>query len=334
MKRERSTTMQDVANRAGISKVTVSAVLGGRSKDLRIAEATQQRVWQIAREMNYRPNEVARSLRRQRTNILGFYSAFSSHNARNDFLGDIIGGLQTASYAVEQDILLHRTCVGRPVDAVFAEMVDGRIDGIFLHASLEDPLVSRLAASNVPVVGIADFLPGIPSVSCDNEEGIRLLVSYLWERGHRRIAFLAPTLQLASVEARGVAFQHEMQMRGMADEEAPILRMDMDMEYAYLKTVLSREPRPTALCCWHDGLAYSVLRGCNALNIHVPDELAVVGFNGYLDLMLPIKNLVTIDARWAEVAQTAMTIMMEQIRGAEVAIETRLPVRLIPGDTA
>jgi len=334
LKRERNTTMQDVAELAGVSKVTVSAILGGRSTKLRIAEATQLRVRKAAEDLSYHPNAIARSLRQQRTNILGFYSAFITHNAANDFLGAVIGGLQTACYEYEQDILLHRTCTGRPANAIFNEMVDGRIDGIFLHASHEDPLTVRLAASSLPVVGIADYLPGIASVSCDNEAGMTLLVDYLWKRGHRCIAFLSTRMKLPSVEIRANTFQQEMLRRGASPEQSPVLKADMDTEHSFLRILLSLNPTPTALCCWHDGAAYQILRGCYALGVRVPEDLAIVGFNGFLDRLLPIQNLVSIDAGWSDVAEAAMKIMIEQISGAEVEQETRTPVHLIPGDTA
>src|SRR5436853_6168 len=94
MGKQRAATMSEVAQRVGVSKMTVSAVLAGGSRHVRVSEPTRVRVLETARQMGYRPNAVARSLRRQRTHILGFYCGFGYINAATPFCGDIIGGLQ------------------------------------------------------------------------------------------------------------------------------------------------------------------------------------------------------------------------------------------------
>src|SRR5262249_8954496 len=111
--------MKDVAERAGVSKMTVSAVLNGTSTHVRVSEPTRQRVLEAARELDYRPNAVARSLRRRQTNIIGVYCGFGYMNARLAFLSEIIGGLQEGCDCHRKDLLLHGVFRGRSVEDIY-----------------------------------------------------------------------------------------------------------------------------------------------------------------------------------------------------------------------
>ena len=101
---------------------------------------------------------------------------------------------------------------------MIGKLRDGRIDGLILRSSLDDPLVDSLTRSALPVVAIADPLPRLNSVTCDDAGGIQQLVDVLWERGYRNFAFLAPHIWLPSVERRQEAFETELERRGVAPE--------------------------------------------------------------------------------------------------------------------
>src|SRR5579871_1386114 len=209
-------TTYDIAQKLGISQSTVSRILNG-AKGYRVAENTRLRVQEVARQMGYRPNSIARSLRKRRTNIVGFYGGYGYLNARNAYIASVIGALQQACDTEILDILLHGAFRQRTTDDVFGELVDRRIDGLFLHTLSTDPLVELLVESSLPVVAISDALPGLASVVADDRDGIRQTIEYLFARGHRRIAYLAPEPRFVSVENRVDAFQREMHARGERD---------------------------------------------------------------------------------------------------------------------
>src|SRR5258708_19213958 len=101
---------------------------------------------------------------------------------------------------------------------------DGRIDGLILHANSNDPLVEILRNSSLPVVAIADALPGISSVTCDDEAGIRQSIDYLWQRGHRRFTYLCPVVKLPSVDRRRQPFEPELQRRALHPAGSAVFR--------------------------------------------------------------------------------------------------------------
>src|SRR5438105_4721214 len=113
MPEQKSVTIKDVAHRAGVSLMTVSTVLNGKAGERRISKHTQDRVAAIARQMDYRPNAVARSLRRRSTNVIGLYSGIGYLNASHPFLAELIGGMQRGCDQHHKDLLLHGTFRGR-----------------------------------------------------------------------------------------------------------------------------------------------------------------------------------------------------------------------------
>lgn len=325
-------TSKDIANKLGLSQPTVSRILNG-TPGYRVSPVTRQRVLDMARELQYRPNAVARSLRHRRTNIVGFYTGYGVLEARNGFLAEVIGGLQRAADTHHLDLLLHGVFRGRSTDDIHNELVDGRIDGLILHTSQDDPLVEKLATSSLPVVAIADPLPGLPSVTCDDEGGIRRLIDLLMQKGHKSIAFIAPIMRLASVERRSTAFRDAVRARGLSDSEAPILRVGWEEISPILEWWESNQQHPTAICCWNDLAAFDLLRGCQQRKIRVPQDLAVAGFDGFFDRRLASRPLSTIAASWPEVTRVAMEMLSARIAGECVPPETVIPVALAEGDT-
>ena len=256
-------TAKELGKRLGLSQPTVSRILSGANNH-RVAPETRQRVMEAAVRLGYRPNAVARSLRRGRTNIVGLYSGYGYLDARNPFQAELIGGLQRAADKRQFDVLLHGVFRSTSTDDIFGEVVNGRVDGLFIHTFPDDPLVARLRNASLPVVALADAVPGIPSVVADDAGGTRLLLDALWERGHRRILYLRPTLTFASVEQRVQAFRAWADAHHIAPEHAPVHELDFEATESALKWLLSLplSERPTAVCCWNDMTAFDLLSQC------------------------------------------------------------------------
>jgi LacI family transcriptional regulator len=327
----RTITAKTIAARLGISQPTVSRALSPTQGHL-VAPDTRERILEMARQMGYRPNAAARSLRSRRTNVVGFYSGYGYLAPGDDFLTHMIGGLQRACDGRGVDLLLHGVYRGRSTDDIFAELMDGRVDGLFMHTSPDDPLAGRIAAeAALPVVAVADALPGIASVICDDASGMRLLLERLWHRGHRRIAFVAPERALTSVETRRAAYEAFVRERG---QEATIIRCAFDGFVPALDRLRAVSAPPTAVCCWNDMFAYGLLRTCRAAGVAVPETLAVAGFDGFLDTKFPAAQLTTVVAPWEAVAEQAAALLFAHLGGEPVPLRTELPVSLYEGDTA
>ena len=336
-------TSKDIARELNLSQPTVSRILSGDEKH-RAAPATRARVWATARRLGYRPNAIARSLRRGRTDIIGVHSG-SNYDVRNDFLGTIVGALQCAGAEMGLDVLLHRAESGSSTEALFGKLRDGRVDGLILHTTAQDPLVELLRASSFPVVAVADPLPGLTAVTNDDSAGMTQLLEELWRRGYRRFAYLKPHLSLLSVERRCAVYSQFLESRGVAALDRPIFEGRMEMTEALLPALMEvrRAGGPLAVCCWNDRTAYDLLRQCQAHDVRVPEELAVAGFDGFRDEKLPARQLLTVGCPWQEVTRVALSVLVERIEAAAAddfdaaahpEQEIQLPGIVLDGDTA
>ena len=327
-------TSKDIARELNLSQPTVSRILNGDARH-RASDETRRRVHETARRLGYQPNAVASSLRRGRTGIIGLHTNHD-YDARNDFFGAIIGGLQRACNPRGLDLLLHSALHGRPAEEMFDSLRNGRIDGLILHSGSDDPLVAMLSESSLPVVSVADTHAGMTGVTCDDEAGMRLLMEHLWARGHRRFVYLAPEAMLASTEKRRDVFECELKRRDVPPESRRVLRTHFEDVTPVLDELLNGEP--AVVCCWNDRTAYNLLHECAVRGVRVPEMLAVAGFDGFRDDKMPGSQLTTVGCPWPDVASRALTLLVEQIEargnGDSSPREVCLPVSLLEGDTA
>lgn len=330
----RKITLKDVAEQADVSSVTVSAVLRGKSSELRISDKTRARVQETALRLGYQPNAVARALRRRYTNIIGLYSGYGYLDVRNPFLASVVGGLQKGCEDYGKDLLLHGLYRALSVTDICAKLSDGRIDGLAVFAEHDDPLIEKLAASHVPAVALVDAIPAVPSIVVDDRAGSLAIVDHLHRRGHRRLVYYPSHRFLVSADRRRSAFLEAASAYGI--EVVPWT----DNGAIHLKDIASlpwlqgsAAQRPSAVVCWNDLAAYEVLEQCRYHGLLVPDDLAVTGFDG---VPLPgaiTRQLTTIRAPWAEVGSKAVELLMSLHHQQNVPHETILPIELITGDT-
>jgi DNA-binding LacI/PurR family transcriptional regulator len=330
----RKTTLKDVAERANVSQTTVSAIFNGKSEYVRVSDATRARVLEIAQQMGYHPNMLARSLRRRRTNIIGIYAGPNDFDVRNTFRAELVGGIQAGCNQHHQDLLMHGTFRGRSVDDIYANLMDGRIDGLIVYTRPDDPLVARLATSKFPVVAVVDAIPTVPSVVIDDVAGAQMLANYLYERGHQRIVHRSYDSPLISVVRRRDAFFVAAAAQGL---EVLEWKAGVSVEpggAAWQTWETLRAEKPSAVACWNDNTAYEMLDYCREQNLRVPEDLAVTGFDGLSRPLACAWELTTIRTAWAKGAQKAVDLLVAQMNGETIPQETVLPVTLVTGDTA
>ena len=329
-------TLKDIAAVCGVSSMTVSDVLNG--KERAASAETRERIQKAAQQLDYRPHAVARSLRRQRTNILGYYAGYGYSPMRSPFTSEIASGLQDGCEEAQRDLLTHGTFRGRSVDSIYCEMVSGQIDGLIVLAPLNDPLISKLAHTKLPVVGIADLVPNLPSVVVDDYQAGQLLARHLLAQGHRRAVFYTSDCVHASVQRRVQGFRKEF---GIVGTELALVPVDWhgrvvdgaEADFFALSSLLGAERAPTAAVCWNDSIAYALLEECLRLRVRVPDDLAIAGFDGISAPYRLARQVTSVRMPWAEVAHTTVSLLVSLIEGKEVAQETVLDVEFLVGDT-
>lgn len=334
--RRRRPTLEDVARQAGVNRVTAAVALKRSPRaGTRVSPATRQRVVQAAQELGYIPNAIAQALRGQRTNIIGYYTGYESLDAQGLFSAALLTGLQRSCRAHHCDLLLFGSFRRNSINDLYAALTDGRIDGLIFLPTPLSPATDQLQHTHLPVVAVANPVAGIPSVGVDDEGGAELQAHFLAERGHERILYRADPHTHSSTVRRQRAFLVAAQRHGMA-VTVTVSHGAGDTLSAEEVALLtrSRQERPTAAVVWEDAHGYAFLECCRELGLSIPQDLAVIGFNGILPPVRPAQLLTSVAAPWEEVAAQAVQLLLTLIGGGQAPHETILPVDGLIGDTA
>jgi LacI family transcriptional regulator/LacI family purine nucleotide synthesis repressor len=333
--KKRRVTLQAVAERAGVNRVTAAVALGRSPQGgTRVSAATRLRVEEAAHELGYAPNAIAQALRGKRTNILGYYAGYEALDAHSPFTAAILRGLQHSCRTYNQDLLLFGSFIRDTVDSIYSTLTSGKIDGLVLLPTPRSPMMDRLFGSHLPVVAIANSHPHAPSVIVDDVAGSTMIADYLAQQGHRHVLYRTQEEARASTLNRQSAFCERAQALGMRVElvyEGEAQRAMTQAEMDVLRR--PSHERPTAAVCWMDVSAYRLLDYCESIGLAVPDDLAIVGYDGVSLSIRPKRSLTTVCAPWADVAAKAVEYVQWLLEGKEVPSQTILPVQFSIGDT-
>jgi DNA-binding LacI/PurR family transcriptional regulator len=309
--------------------MSASLAIRGSEESNRVSPETRRRILEVARELDYRPDARALALRRQRTNIIGYYAGYGIINVRIPFFTETIGGLQQGCELLGKNLLLHSPSLDAESDEVFRELIDGKVDGLVVSMPATDPMAKRLAETHLPVVAVADPIPGIPSVVVDDFGGGRLIAEHLAELGHRRAVFGIRGGAPTSAKLRQQGFMQAAAERGLDVTVRPLGTETEPCSFV----LRARELGASVIVAWNDADAYRVLEACHTTGIRLPEDMALVGFDGCPGPYHHSFPLTTVHAPWAEVAQQAVFVLDRMLRNEPYALETVLPVQFVPGAT-
>ena len=308
-----SATLSDIAKDLDISVVTVSKALRNKG---RISARTRSRVLKRAKELDYRPNWVARSLVTRRTYTIGLLLPDFTHPFFADIAKIIAETVRPRGYHViisyfEEDPDLERV----EADSLLAR----RVDGLIL-ASSQSPdrleLFEELRSRKMPLVLIDRPIEGVRAsfVGVDNEAVGRLATTHLIERGCRRIAHLrGPKIGLAAKRLSG----YTASLKKNRLTAPPGYVVDAGFQdhsgYQAMKKLLAAGPPPDGVFCYNDPVAIGAMKALSEAGLRVPEDVAVVGAGNvhYSDaLAVP---LTTIDQKTREIGARAAELLLEQI---------------------
>jgi LacI family transcriptional regulator len=326
----RTASLKDVAARAGVGIATVSGILNGSKSNSRVSDATRERIFKAASELDYRPNAVARALIGQLTKTVGVLFGVSSAAVTVDniftftVLRGIAGGAAELGYNV---MLFAEPWVSR--ERSLRSICDGRSDGMVLLSVEEDSdLVPTMTSVGTPVVAVSSSAAkfGIPTVDVDNVLGARLATEHLISLGHRRIAHVMGPPYLDYGHIRSESFRQTMAAAGCPDP-APYdstVPFGQITAYEHMREVLKRDNPPTAVFAASDGLAYEVLAAAADSGISVPRQLSVIGFDDVPTPMGTTPGLTTIRQPIVQIGEAAAQALIHLIIGEEISTQTLL----------
>src|SRR5467141_16510 len=320
-------TLREVAEHVGLAAGTVSAVLNKAPSARAIPERTRQRIQAAALELNYRPNFLARSLRKKRTYTVGLII---------EEIGDAYGSLVISG--IESYLRQHNyfflTVIHRHDASMLREysqlLLERGVEGfITVDTSLQEALP-------LPTVSVAGHrtLKGVTNIVLDQERGARVALEHLLALGHRKIAFMKGQPFSSDSEDRWKGVCRVAQELGLEMDADLIVNLEVDdpspqVGYPYAKQLLARKKPFTALFAYND---ISAIGAIQEEALRVPQDVSVVGFDDIQWAAFHTPSLTTVRQPLGKMGQIAAETLIRMIEdhgesSSEIAIEPTLVVR-------
>lgn len=273
-RRRASVTSHDVAAEAGVSQATVARVFGSPE---RVAPATRAKVESAADRLGYVPNAIARSLKQQRTNIVG--AVVPVHG---EYWQHVVTAFSRQLEARNKHLLLFSFDEGG-VDDVLATVNQFRLDGLILaSANVSQIQLGRVWSSAVPMVAFNQPAASgiVPSVSVDNEGGARMLARHLVDAACASVLFVGGVRTASTDQQRYLGAAQELGAARVpcAYIEAGAFSYDAGFKVAH--QIAELDQLPDAVMVASDEVAFGVVDGLSAAGIVVPTDVVVTGFDG------------------------------------------------------
>ncbi|MFG6192511.1 LacI family DNA-binding transcriptional regulator [Nonomuraea sp. JJY05] len=330
-------TRNDVARLAGTSPAVVSYVINNGPRP--VSESARQRVLDAIKQLGYRPNAVARSLRSRRSWTIGVIASDSA-GGKSPFFGQFTRACEEVAWQRGYSVLFGNSAEDPArAEGYVRGFLERQVDGLVLMRVPISADQAEEMRGRVPVVTIDHAAPPFFSrLAVDDEEGGYQATRHLLEHGHRRIGFVGGPLDITPVRLRAAGWRRALQEAGagleaglavegeLAKEAGLVEEGELSLEGGYEAALrlLSSPSRPTALFASIDGQAIGAMRAAADLGLRVPGDVAVVGFDGAREAAYTVPGLSTISQPIDEMARHATETLVGAIESEGVEPVTKI----------
>ncbi len=306
------TTIREVAKKAGVSPTSVSHVLNNTRF---VSEDVRERVNSAMRELNYRPNALARSLRRGETHTLGLILPDSA----NPFFAEVGHAIESAAFARGYSVILCNTENDEDKEHLYTEVLENKqLDGIiFVGAGENRESISAIIQNGIPLVVVDRDMGNLEldTVTTENHQGGFLATQHLLSLGHQIIGCITGPSNITPSAERVTGYREAHRQAGIHIEDSLLVRGDFHAPSGYSAALqlLQRTPRPTAIFVCNDMMAIGALRAVAQLGLNVPEDIAIVGFDDIELASYTTPSLTTVAQPKQEIGQLAVKLIFERM---------------------
>jgi LacI family transcriptional regulator len=326
--------LEDIAKIAGVSKSTVSRVINNQPN---VSVRTRQKVLEVIRASDYHPNTAARALVTRHTGILSIViPAALSATFSDPYFPALV---QSISVAANENNYATMLWVGnnaeeedRYCDRILS---NGLFDGIIVASAVDDdPLLRRLAVGRLPHVLIGPPQQGVQNyVDVDNRAAACEAVTHLVKLGCKRIGTVAGPLHTGAARMRLAGYRDALEQGGLSSDENLIVSGNFEEPSGYNATKLLIERGVDAVFCASDMMALGALRALLDAGLHVPDDVALVGFDDMPFAATTHPPLTTVHQPIADLGRRAVQLLLSLIEGEAQQRQLVLSAHLIIRNT-
>lgn len=303
---ERRVTMQDIADRVGVSKALVSMVFRNVNGP---SATTRERVMEVAEELDYRPNRAAALLSLRRTKLIGVTAEI-----RNSFHTELVDFLIAEADRVGYEVALGPVTAGRTLEAAVDTLLEFQCEALILLGPQLGASALRSIDHRAPVVSIGRTASGsgVDVVRTADARGIAMLVDHLTSQGHRRIAHASGDGAIGKERASG--YLKAMMRHGLPPLMLPSGFTELDGA-AVARSIVKLDEPPSAVVCVNDRCAIGLLDSLRRRGIAVPERMSVTGFDDSQLASLAHINLTSVSQDPAEQARRAVAATLDRLDG-------------------
>ena len=323
MRNAKQPTGVDVARMAGVSKSAVSRAFTGGS----VSDDARQRIFDAARVLRYRPNQAARSLKTNRSRLIGL----AVTHLDNQFYPEVIERISEAISEEGSRLVLFITHGEAELEPMIEELLGFSLDGVILASGSFAMIVAdecRDAAMPVVMFNNVDLSGRIPGVAADNTHGAATVAGHFIERGHKRTAVISGITESSTSRERTDSFCKTMREAGLP---APIVvsgHYTPEGAARAVRDLLAASQPPTAIFCVNDHMALSAIETCRDLGIEPGRDIAIAGFDNVAVAGWPSFSLTT----YAQPVRQMVEACVERLFAEVEGMPTDAKIDVVPGE--
>lgn len=324
-----SSTIRDVAERAGVSISTVSRALNNTAP---VSAEKKRRIAEAVSELSYVPNPAARSLLNQSTGGIGVLLPFVG----GEFFADLLSGMDLATQKHGYFLMISSSHRSRAEFLAALKGLDKRVDGMLIMATeMEAEELTGLLPADAPCVFVNSRVSSdrFDAINFDNFGGMYQVTSHLLRQGHRRIAIIRGPDSAFDAQERLDGYRAALQAFGLRHDSSLEFEGDFTQEAGYQSAlaVLQSGVRPTAIIGSNDYCAMGVLKMLREQGLRVPQDVSVSGFDDISSARFTSPPLTTLRVPLEEIGTMAVERLIDRVHGRDPigSRRLRLPVDLI-----
>jgi LacI family transcriptional regulator len=321
-------TIKDIANRAGVSQSTVSKALNNRPD---VSENTKKRVLEIVKKLNYTPQAFGKALKMKTSENVGvIFCRYVRSLSGNPFYSRVLEGIE-AELVVNNYNLILQIITESNKDGLPKMLRERQVDGLILVGSFKDDYLNRILDFRVHVVLIdpKKIIKDCCQVLIDNEYGAFQAINYLINRGHKRIGFISGDLSRLSFQQRYDGYKKALKLNNIPLEKDLVRTDGLENGYEQVKYLIE-EKNVRCIFSANDLNAIYGYKAINDLNLKIPDDVSIVGFDDIDMGRMSSPPLTTVRVYKEELGSIAVRILLKLIQGqAENNTTTIVPTRFI-----
>lgn len=318
--------MLDIAEKLGVSVVTVSNALAGRDG---VSEQVRQQICQVAEEMGYKPSNIGNKKKSDISKIgksVAILTPEKFVGCMGTFYWELTANISNKLSAVS--ILMVYECISGENEknlVLPSAITESKVDGVIVIGQLSREYALELSKIELPLLFVDFYVSRceVDSVNSDSFHGGYTVTDYLVEKGHKNIGFIGTLNSTSSINDRYLGYRKCLMENGLEFNKKWLLD-DRDENGIFFDHIDFPDDMPTAFFCNCDETAFRVISALKSKGVSVPEDISIVGYDNYTVSNICIPTITTVEVDLIKMAAETVRIMIKKLENPLYAVGRRI----------